>query len=109
MANDYNLYGDEPPHQKHSETSHAAARKARHRINKSHQKILGWMSEHPDGGCDERVAAALSMSQNTYRPRRCELFQMGYLIDSGRKERTQSGNEAAVWVRVSSPFPAGAK
>ncbi|MCW2218798.1 hypothetical protein M2232_002330 [Bradyrhizobium japonicum] len=104
MSDDYNLYGGEPPHQKHSETSHEAATKARHRINKSHQKILAWMAEHPGGGCDERVAAAISMSQNTYRPRRCELFQMGHVQDSGRKELTRSGSSAVVWVRVSSPF-----
>ncbi|GAB9179448.1 hypothetical protein [Bradyrhizobium diazoefficiens] len=109
MSDDYNLYRGTPPHQQHSETSREAATKARRTVGKSHQRILSWLGEHPEGGSDERIAAALNMNQNTYRPRRCELQQMGYVTDSGRMELTRSGSNAVVWVRVSSPFSAGVK
>jgi hypothetical protein len=100
LFGDYDLYDGDPPHQRHSATSRDAAVSIRKHIGPLHRRILGWMTEHPDGGSDERVARLLDMAQNTYRPRRIELTQMGRVKDSERRELTQAARLAVVWVLV---------
>jgi len=97
LFEDYALYDGDPPHQRHSETSREAAASIRKHIGPMHKLIINWMTANPAGGSDERVAHLLGMVQNTYRPRRIELTQMGRLHDSGRTELTQSGRSAVVW------------
>jgi hypothetical protein len=96
----YNLYGGEPPSQKHSRTSRDAAASIKRHIGPSHRRILAWLDAHPSGGSDERIAADLGMTQNTFRPRRRELQMMEYVCDSGRTELTHSRRDAVIWVRA---------
>ncbi len=49
------------------------------------------------GVTDEEGAAALRVSQNSYRPRRIQLVREGLLADSGRCRNTVSGCAATVW------------
>jgi hypothetical protein len=94
----YDLYGGDPPAQKHSRTSLDAASSIKQRIGPLHASILAWLSNHPQGGSDERIARELNMGQNTFRPRRRELQLMGRVIDSGRTELTQARRSAVIWV-----------
>lgn len=51
------------------------------------------------GLIDEEIAERLGMLANTERPRRVELEQGGWVVNSGRTRKTAaSGTEAAVWV-----------
>jgi hypothetical protein len=91
-------YGGEPPSQKHSPTSIAAAASIKMRIGPMHRKILAWLEQNPSGASDERMARVLGIGQNTFRPRRRELQLLGRIKDSGRKELTDSGSDAVIWV-----------
>ena len=94
----YELYGGQPPHQRHSSTSKIAARSIRHRIGPLHLRILDYLKRHPLGACDERLGRELDMPMNTLRPRRRELQLMGRIKDSGRTELTLSGRPAVIWI-----------
>lgn len=92
-------YGGEPPHQKHSRTSRAAAASIKKRIGPLHRRILDYLNATPDGATDEQMMAALDLGGNTLRPRRRELQLMGYIRDSGRTALTQSRRSAVIWIR----------
>jgi hypothetical protein len=93
----YDLYGGEPPAQRHSATSQEAAASIKQRIGPLHASILAWLRNHPLGGSDERIARELNMGQNTFRPRRRELQLMGRVVDSGRTELTEARRSAVIW------------
>jgi hypothetical protein len=95
-------YGGDPPSQRHSRTSRAAAAQIKHRVGPLHQKLLNYLREHPRGASDEQLMDALNLGGNTERPRRRELQLMGYICDSGRRTITRSNRQAVMWV-VSPP------
>jgi hypothetical protein len=88
-------YGDLPPHQRHSETSKAAAESMRYKIGPLHRRIMEFL--RLKGATDEAMQIALDMNPNTQRPRRRELELMGYIVDSGYRTVTLSGREAVIW------------
>lgn len=49
------------------------------------------------GLTDEELQDALGMNPSTERPRRVELVEGEWIIDSGRRRRTRSGRLAVVW------------
>lgn len=51
------------------------------------------------GLTDEEISNSLKMLANTERPRRVELEEGGWIMDSGKKRKTEaSGSDAVVWV-----------
>jgi len=50
------------------------------------------------GATDEEMQTALGMDPNTQRPRRRELVQAGYIVDSGKRRETRTGRNAIVWI-----------
>jgi len=91
-------YCGEPPAQRHSQTSVAAAEKIKTAIGPLHKEILRFLGELPNmGATDEEMQFGIGMSANTQRPRRRELQLDGRIVDSGKTRRTKSGREAVVW------------
>ena len=104
------LFDDDPdpPAQRHSPTSVAAAGEIRPVSGRLRQLVLDWLTgQSSDGGTDEEGIAALGLSPSTYRPRRVELVEAGLVIDSGRTRRTYAGRKAVVWV-ARLPLPGNA-
>lgn len=94
------LFAGYAPHQRHSDTSRAAADElAEMRKNTLRAAVLAYISLHgPDGATDEEMQLALEMEGNTERPRRRELQLVGLVIDSGRRRLTTNNRQAVVWV-----------
>ena len=51
----------------------------------------------PRGLTDEEIIALTRLSPNTARPRRIELVNRGFVEDSGRRHRTNTGYPAILW------------
>jgi len=96
MSEQYDLFGGEPPAQRHSPTSQAAASAIRPRINALHNEVIKYL-RGCDGATDEEMQAAIPMPANTQRPRRRELELMGVVVDSGRVRLTASRRLAVIW------------
>jgi hypothetical protein len=88
-------YRGEPPAQRHSQTSKAAAAQIKKAIGPLHKLILAHLKDNPS--TDEEIMSALDMNGNTERPRRRELELMGKIEDSGKTRLTRSGRTAVVW------------
>ena len=97
-------YGGFPPHQKHSDTSLAAAVAVQSVVDTKRGMVYRTIRLFgSDGVTDDELAAYLGWDGSSVRPRRCELAhpRMGPLIrKSGEKRKTRSGRDAAVWVAV---------
>jgi len=50
------------------------------------------------GATDLEIQAGLNMSGDTQRPRRRELQQAGFIVDSGDVRSTAGGRAAVVWL-----------
>lgn len=94
----YQPYGGDPPSQKHSSTSKAAASSIKKKIGPLHRRVMAYLLANPQGASDERMMDDLHLGGNTLRPRRRELQLMGYVEDSGRTVLTRSRRLAVVWV-----------
>jgi hypothetical protein len=88
-------YGGQPPHQKHSETSIAAAISIKRAIGPLHNRVIGMLRDYP--ATDEEMIDHLGIVPNTLRPRRRELELMGIVVNTGEKRLTKSGRKAFVW------------
>jgi hypothetical protein len=97
MADQYDLFGGEPPAQRHSPTSQAAASAIKPRINALHLAVIRYL-RGCDGATDEEMQAGIPMNPNTQRPRRVELTLRGEVVDSGRVRMTHSRRLAVIWV-----------
>jgi hypothetical protein len=51
-----------------------------------------------DGATDEELGQATNLELNSVRPRRLELVEAGYALDTGDTRPTRQGLAAAVWV-----------
>jgi hypothetical protein len=88
----------QPPAQRHSETSVAAAESIRPFMNALQQKVLDYLREcGTKGATDEEGIEVTGLCQNTYRPRRIELCDMGLVVKSWDTRPTRSGRAAVVW------------
>ncbi len=54
-------------------------------------------SAYPDGYIDEEMVQILGMNPNSQRPRRVELVEDGWTVDSGLRRLTSYSEEAIVW------------
>lgn len=88
----------DPPAQRHSPTSVAAAEEIKPAAATLRQAVLEFLCLcGSDGATDEEMQTALGMNPSTQRPRRVELCEQGLAYDSNRKRLTKSGRQAVVW------------
>src|SRR5215468_10935320 len=93
------FWEDDPPCQRHSPTSRAAALAVIPTLPRLRRLVLDTLTRAgPDGLTDEQGIALTGLSPSTYRPRRVELWRGGLVRDSGRTRRGPSGKQAVVWV-----------
>jgi len=80
-------------------TSRAAATKVAPGSGTQRGRVLRCVVDAgAEGVTDDQVRDRLGMELNTVRPRRLELVEQGYVIDSGDTRMTSSGNPAVVWL-----------
>lgn len=90
---------DDPPAQRHSPTSRAAAESIKPSTGTLRLRVLAYIrSAGAHGATDEELIDALGMAPSTARPRRIECVSAGWVHDSGRTRPTRSGRQATVWV-----------
>lgn len=63
-----------------------------------HAVLASILQAHRDGATDEELQTALAMNPSTQRPRRVELVEGGFVVDSGKRRPSRSGNASIVWV-----------
>lgn len=69
------------------------------RTGTDRRRVLDWIAtQGARGATDEEIVEALRMPANTERPRRNELLNDGWIVDSGERRRTSTGTDAAAWV-----------
>ncbi len=80
------------------ETSRQAALEAFPRTGVHRRLILDYIASRPDyGATDDEIIVALNIRHQSAGPRRLELFEGGWIEDSGIRRRTVSGKDAIVW------------
>lgn len=88
-----------PPHQKHSDTSRAAAASMIPKFKGLMLSLMKFFKARGDiGMTDEEGQYMSQVNGNSYRPARVKLQEYGLVKDSGMRRRTRSGKDAVVWV-----------
>jgi hypothetical protein len=87
-----------PPFVKGSATSAAAADSVREVTGKMRIKVYQILLTHTDGLTDLEQQQLIPMNASTQRPRRIELVDQGWVIDSGRTRLTPSNRSAVIWI-----------
>jgi hypothetical protein len=99
------LFFRDPPAQRHSPTSVAAAEAIKPAASGDRVRIALWLRLcGEEGATDEEIQHGLQMNPSTQRPRRVELVRAGLVADSGRTRKTNSGCKAVVWVTTSNNY-----
>jgi len=81
------------------ETERLAAIEVYPRTGSSRRRVLDAIRAAGDRGrTDEELSIELGLRWRSTAPRRNELLNGGWVVDSGRRRRTTSGASAAVWV-----------
>ncbi|PKV95901.1 hypothetical protein ATK30_6834 [Amycolatopsis echigonensis] len=78
-------------------TSARAARSVQPRTGTQRAAILQYVVEAPNGVTDFEISRDMRILPNSVRPRRNELADGGYVVDSGQT-RQHRGSSWAVWV-----------
>jgi hypothetical protein len=69
-------------------------------------KIYAMLVERGEmGATDEEMQLGIPMNPSTQRPRRGELADAGFVIESDKVRKTKSGRNAIVWVAVTDFVP----
>lgn len=88
------------PYQKHSATSHEAARLIAPKLSEMELEILNLIADSQaaagTGMTDDELIA--DFGSQSARPRRIFLVKIGRLKDSGATRKTRAGYKAVVWV-----------
>lgn len=88
-----------PPPAQPVDTSLAAAERIAPAQGTLQRRVLDYIAGQGErGATDEEVQNALGMNPSTQRPRRVELADAGYIVDSGATRPTASGRQAVVWM-----------
>ena len=86
-----------PPAQ-NTDTSRAAARAIRPNAGTLRAMVRNHIIlQGSYGATDQEIQQALNLSGDTERPRRIELWNAGFIVDSGFIRKTDSGQSAVVW------------
>ncbi len=96
----------DPPTQRHSATSLAAAKSIKPQLSRLHKLVLDALTKSRFGETDESLMQLTGLPANTLRPRRRELELQGKIKDSGETRATASGRQATVW-RISNDINSG--
>jgi hypothetical protein len=92
---------EQPPYQRHSDTSKAAAESAKLTAREMRARVLEYLrSKFPDGATDDEMQQSLGLNPSSQRPRRIEGVKLGLIRDSKMRRPTLSGRPAVVWVAV---------
>ena len=91
----------DPPPQRHSATSLAAAKSIKPQLSRLHKLVLEALSKSRFGETDESLMQLTGLPANTLRPRRRELQLKGKIKDSGQTRATVSGRQATIWIIAS--------
>jgi hypothetical protein len=62
------------------------------------RKVYDVLWQNPKGLTDEQIMERTGLRHNTEHPRRWDLVNMGLVVDSGRRRKTETDNLAIVWV-----------
>lgn len=90
----------DPPYQRHSDTSRAAAQAIKPCTGAMRQAVYDYLVQHGPS-TDEEMQEGIPMPPSTQRPRRCELVAQGLVEDSRERRKTRAGKKAVVWrIRV---------
>jgi hypothetical protein len=84
-----------PAHQRHSDTSRAAALSVAHKFPALQIKMLNVLKQ--GALTDEELCTAMNMEGNSERPCRVSLVKKGYVVDTGERRIVRSGRKAVVW------------
>lgn len=97
MIDQLNLF--DPPAQRHSPTSQAAAKSIKGARQTLQARVLELIRAAGAAGLtDDQVIALTGMNPSTERPRRIELQERGLIKDSGKTRKTRSRRNAIVWI-----------
>ena len=89
----------EPPAQRHSATSKAAAENIKPARPTLRARVLELIRASGSAGLtDDQIQSLTGMNPSTQRPRRIELQEAGLIRDSGKTRPTRSKRQATVWV-----------
>ena len=61
-------------------------------------KVMVFAKSRPNGFTDEQMNKFFETHTSTYRARRAELVDKGFIVNSGKRERMSTGRSAAVWI-----------
>lgn len=89
----------EPPAQRHSATSRAAAERIKDDTPTLREMVRCYIRDHGPV-TDEQIAFGLAMNPSTARPRRIELVAEGLVRAHYEAGKTSSGRSATLWVAV---------
>jgi hypothetical protein len=80
-------------------TSEEAAESMQGCARQLRARVLDYITAHGADGCtDQEIQEGLSMSGDTERPRRWELYREGRIKKTGGTRRSMSNRECDVWV-----------
>ena len=85
-------------HKKPKPTERAAALAVQPRSGTQRMKVLRAIANSPDGLTDPEVSDKTGIYLYSAAPRRCELVEGGWVMDSGITRATEHGKEATVWI-----------
>ncbi len=90
------LFEPDPPYQRHSPTSRAAAEAIKPKMREQHRRVLAAL-RRCGPMTDQEIARATGMSENSARPRRIELCRDHGLVVAAGESKTSSGRRAQLW------------
>lgn len=82
------------------DTSHQAADDARAGAENGRALALSTLIGNPGGLTDHELAAITGLQHNSIGKRRCDLRDLGLVVDSGLRRKAPSGSNAIVWVAI---------
>lgn len=83
------------------DTSHEAARSLSPRLRQLQALVLDFAADQPDGFTDIDLNQHFDTHSSTYRTRRSELVEQGYIRDSGERRAygaNGTGRRHVIWV-----------
>lgn len=87
----------DPPAQRHSKTSRAAAKSIKPYVPSIRQRVLEVIIKQGPIS-DQAIAASLGLAENTVRPRRVELVADGWVRAAPDTVLTRSRRQATAWI-----------
>lgn len=86
-----------PPAQRHSSTSRAAAKAIKDHAPSIRERVYALIA-YAGPISDQQIATTLNLAENTVRPRRVELVAEGLVRAAPDVVRTASGRQATAWI-----------